>query len=272
MNKIIIPTDFSEGAWHATEYGLRLAKELKAEVVLIHAFHEPKSGASNLVSIVDLMRKDAENEMYQQRLKIERLELDKDLRIEYLSVHGDLINVLENHVWTDGKQLVVMGTQGATGIRKFVLGTNTSAALKHLDAPIFAIPPGVDFGFENGISCGIDESISISDEDFKWLKSIINLSPSKKIELINVLTASDMSEENMTEIPEQFNGIDFEFTELVNENAIDGLDQYIQNSSTDCLVLIKRNLNFFEKLVKRSTSMNLVTISKCPLLIIRSRK
>lgn len=270
MNKIIIPTDFSDAAWHATEYGLKLAQQLKVEVLLLHAYQQPKSGASNLVSIVDLMKKDAEVEMYQLQLKIEKLDLNKEIQIEYLCAHGDLINVLENHVWTDGKQLVVMGTQGATGIRKYVLGTNTSAALKHLDAPIFAIPPGVDYGFENGISCGIDEPVKISDEDFSWLAKIIELSPSKKIDLINVLTDEDTSEVNMTEIPEQFNTIDFEFTELVNENAIDGLDEYIQTSSTDCLVIIKRNLNFFEKLIKRSTSMNLITISKCPLLIIRS--
>jgi len=270
MKRIIIPTDFSEAAWHATEYGLKLAQELKTEVLLMHAYHEPKAGASNIISIVDILRKDAETEMNQVVQKIERLELNKGITVHNLCEHGDLIDVLSNHVASHGNHMIVMGTQGATGIREAVFGTNTTDAIKKINSPVMVIPPHVQFGFENGISCGIDDEVLISSDDFHWLKGLTDINPDKAIELVNILVDEDESDDSLTNIPDQFQSLNHNFKQIINANVIDGLDHYVRQSNTDCLVIIKRNLNFFEKLFTRRTSSGLAAIAKCPLLIIRS--
>ena len=38
MKRILIPTDFSEGAFKAIEYGIDLAKEFNTEIIICHAF------------------------------------------------------------------------------------------------------------------------------------------------------------------------------------------------------------------------------------------
>lgn len=270
MKRIIIPTDFSEAAWHATDYALNLAKNIGAEVLLVHAYHEPKAGASNIISIVDLMRKDAEIEMNQIVQKIKKNDQFNGMTIHNLCEHGDLLEVLTNHVDSHGNHMIVMGTQGATGIREAVFGTNATDAIKKMNAPVMVVPPHVKYTFATGVSCGIADDVLIEADDFHWLKSIIDLTKNKSIELVNVLEGEDEADDSLATIPAQFNSLTYSFKEIVNDNVIEGLENYVDASNTDCLVIIKRNLNFFEKLFSRRTSAGLAAITKCPLLVIRS--
>ena len=43
MNTILVPTDFSANANKACQYAIALAKDLKAKIILMHAFETPIS-------------------------------------------------------------------------------------------------------------------------------------------------------------------------------------------------------------------------------------
>lgn len=270
MKRIVIPTDFSEAAWHATEYGLKLAAKTNIDVLVIHCFDMPHAGAGNMVSIIDIIEEDAKKDMDILRKKIEGANYTSGIEITYRCVQGDLTEVLRKYVATDGNEIIVMGTQGATGIRRMVTGSNASKVIKKLDAPVLAIPPHSEYGFENGIACGIDENTTLRSSDSFWLETLLSLTPTKQLALVNILDEEEMSAESLTKVPDNFDHLDVELVELLNSNVVEGLDEYVNSSNTDCLILIRRNLNFFEKLFKFSVSRDVATIIQTPLLVLRA--
>jgi nucleotide-binding universal stress UspA family protein len=50
MKKILIPTDFSECAINAVQYGVELAKVFNAEIILCHSFSVPLPGITDTLA------------------------------------------------------------------------------------------------------------------------------------------------------------------------------------------------------------------------------
>ena len=64
MKTILVPTDFSEEARNAAEYAVKLAKEVKAKVILFHTFQVPIPISEVPVMVI------SENEMLKKNFKL----------------------------------------------------------------------------------------------------------------------------------------------------------------------------------------------------------
>jgi nucleotide-binding universal stress UspA family protein len=60
MKRILIPTDFSPNAQKAVDYAVRLFSD-ESELVLVHTYQIRHTGANVLISIQDLLEKEALN-------------------------------------------------------------------------------------------------------------------------------------------------------------------------------------------------------------------
>ena len=70
MKTILVPTDFSANADKACQYAITLAKDLKAKIILMHAFETPVSYTS-----VTMMT----------------------IQMDYATIHNAAINRLKNY-------------------------------------------------------------------------------------------------------------------------------------------------------------------------------
>lgn len=123
MKQIIVPTDFSVNADYALSYARMLAEELKLPLRVIHLI-TPE------LTLVGQSRSQA----------LEKLNaLVVPSANESISIgEGDFLT--EMAALTSQTDLVVMGTKGASGLRKILIGSNTVQCIEALKSPMIVVP------------------------------------------------------------------------------------------------------------------------------------
>ncbi|WP_187263949.1 universal stress protein [Pontibacter beigongshangensis] len=141
MKTILVPTDFSVNASVAARYALDLATSLGGfDIHFLHAY----------VPFTSAFQAHAANQEDEDR---SRLEAEKglaefigalgptpDVPVTFSLSQDNLVNSIEQCAKDKMVSLVVMGTHGASGTRKDVLGSNTHDVAKSISVPLLIVP------------------------------------------------------------------------------------------------------------------------------------
>lgn len=145
VKKILFPTDFSKNADTALTWALMLAKNLEAELHMLHAvvLHNDDVGDEvmqrfpDVEKCVDMLHENAGT-------RLEKELPDKGVvTIEKHVVRGIAIDEeISRFAEKNEIDLIVMGTHGRTGFKKFFLGSVTERVIRHAHMPILTIREG----------------------------------------------------------------------------------------------------------------------------------
>jgi nucleotide-binding universal stress UspA family protein len=143
INRILVPTDFSETADQALRYASGLARALGAKLTIVYAdpFVPPIDftatvGAWDEFSFVSLQAR------AQDHLRSDA-EANVDPAVPYdiaIRVDPPLDGILAEARAIDA-DLIVMGTHGRTGFRRLIIGSVTEAVMRYAKVPVIAVPP-----------------------------------------------------------------------------------------------------------------------------------
>jgi len=124
VKKIMVPVDFSRPSKKAVNYGLSLASEFKARLVLTHiAAFDTAIYDKAKMQLLQLLPAD-----YRDQLDFEIIVKAGDIRQELLAI------VDENEI-----DLVVMGSRGRSYFERMLLGSVTERLLRKLHVPILTV-------------------------------------------------------------------------------------------------------------------------------------
>lgn len=139
--KILIPVDFSETSWAAVRFILSIAEEVESELVLLHTYPVYRS---NFRSEAENKREEEEvlkNASQKMQLLTEQIaKVNAGIKVSTYCVKGSLIALINDFVGKHNIDLAVMGTEGATGIRYILLGSNAYDIAKKLSVPFIVVP------------------------------------------------------------------------------------------------------------------------------------
>ncbi len=168
--------------------------------------------------------------------------------------------------------LIVMGTQGASGIKKALIGSNTGHVIKESNVPVLAIPSDSDWGKENKISVAIE----LENEDEKYFKKLFFLTKGLKLpyEFFHVNTNGTFGKDIEFKglevlIKEQYPDQEISFTVLNSKDVNKGIEQYLNQNPGAMLVMFYKNKTFFEYLFNKSTSLEMAYHTHVPLLVVK---
>lgn len=161
IKNILVPTDFSKTSLLAMEHAAFMARLCKADIYLLHAI-EISEATYNIynpaVLFIDL------NGI--EKIAVKQLDdLAKKLRNEYAITVKTLCSWGKTHteiataVKKNGIDLVVMGTQGASGFDEFFIGSNAHKVVTICSCPTITVQThAIKKGFTN-IVLPIDDSL-----------------------------------------------------------------------------------------------------------------
>lgn len=270
MKRILVPTDFSDTADRARDYAINLAELLNAEIFLLNTYHIPHSGATVVVDVNDLARETSEAEMQKQLEYIELNYPEMDVRSK--SVAGLAVDIIKHVVKTEDIDLIVMGTQGTSGVVENFLGSNASATIGSVDVPIITVPGDTVVNFPSKIIVANDLTESGEETVFNVLKQIAGNTNAS----LDFLFIVDDEEKANTKI-ERLKAANFDeafdpnyhpFHFRNSDNAEDGILEYIEGKDFDLLVVVCHQRNFWERIWKRSISKSLVKHAQIPILVL----
>ncbi|MBA3900335.1 MAG: universal stress protein [Bacteroidetes bacterium] len=282
MNTILLPTDFSESSMNSVKYGLEIAKALKTDVIIFHANHVPVIAPNTPVGVYDNLiindeqkQKESLNKM-KDRIYSEIGISETEVPVRCIVKLGFAVDEIVNVAEDEKVGLIVIGTQGATGLQKALIGSNAASVIKSSKVPVLSIPFASAF---NGI-----KKIALAT-DFHHIEDKEVVSPLLEIALLfNAEVLVFNVRKDKAEVPtfeQAAEGLDLEealksvihsFHISENENAIMGIEGFVKGSNADILAMIPRKQSFWANLFSTSYTEEIALDALVPLLILPETK
>jgi nucleotide-binding universal stress UspA family protein len=141
IKKVLIPTDFSENASHAVEYGVQLAKQMGAKVLLLHViplgtYVSAASSAPLPAEAIDALAATARTNLSGQAQKLTK---SHGVQVDVLVVDGPAPAAIAELAKAQNADLIVMGTQGRTGLKHALLGSVAEHVVRHSSIPVLTV-------------------------------------------------------------------------------------------------------------------------------------
>lgn len=268
MKSILIPTDFSENARHAAKYAISLFGKKDVKYYLFHAFVIPHRITEIMVSSLrnttesDAM-KDLEKEVkwLVRETQIPRAKLDMVARF------GKLVDTLQTYTDSNPVDYVVMGTQGASGIKEMIMGSNTYSVIQRINLPTIAVPEVGHFQPPRKIAMAVNAGIPVDREKCRPLIEIAKaFNAHLTFFTVNTEENGGNTSDLRLKLKDIFKGIDHNFVSLTGEDPTSSIERFLRLEPIDLLILLPRKTNFFSRLFKKSVTRNIAFHGKIPLL------
>jgi nucleotide-binding universal stress UspA family protein len=273
MKKILVPTDFSDGAFNALVHAVQIARHFDAEVHVVHAFAIPPTGTALMVDLTDILRKNSDDELAVLKRRIEASPVSGKVHMIYEAHHGTVIDVINRAVEKNQADMVIMGTQGASGITEKWLGTNTAAAARNVDVPMIAIPVDSPFRPFKNVLFATDFKVVKNSRALNFVAKIAKAYEShlrflhvRKDNEKSELEESDAFKSQMRDV---FGKTELKFSFVIDSDIDHGIEEALAMHPAELLITVRHEYGFFEGLFRSSVSQKLINHAAMPILIIK---
>lgn len=141
MKKILVPTDFSKCADNAVEFAVQTAKIMPLEITLLHAYELNNSLYTDYVGLDKEFNLTLLNDAKKKLTALKKsIEESHGIIMDTVLSTDPLQAALKTLSQTKQSDLIVMGTQGASGIKEKLFGSRTATTISKAKMPVMAIP------------------------------------------------------------------------------------------------------------------------------------
>lgn len=243
MKRILVPIDFSKEAENAARVAAQIARKTGSEIYLVHMLELP-------VTTVDPAEMNAISSepqiIYFMKLAHEKFE--KFISLPFFKGLKVVESVQFQHAFSgiiaesekNNIDLIVMGSQGASGLQEMFIGSNTEKVVRRSNIPVLVIKTAMDHFEVNDIIFASDFNKE-SKTTFQRVADFANLFEAK-IHLLYINTIHNFNTtKNIEKRIAEFMG-DFDFsnytTMIYNDISIEkGILSYARDIDADLIAL-----------------------------------
>ncbi|PIA81640.1 universal stress protein UspA [Gaetbulibacter sp. 4G1] len=270
MKKILVPTDFSEQAENALKVAAQLAKKHNCEIHLLHIIEIPMHKVDALSSYNNLP--EAVYFMKLAHKQFEELKAKDYLKGLVIHEHVDLHEIFKGIFQTCKKysiDLVVMGSNGVSGLREMLIGSNTEKVVRTSETPVLVIKNSHDKFNVNDFVFASD----FKDESKSSYKKAIDFAKvlDAKIHLLMVNTpnkfiTSAKANKRMNKFVEEFKFSNY-VTNIYNDLSIEkGIMNFSKSINADLIGMSTHGRQGISHFFNGSISEDLVNHAKRPVI------
>jgi nucleotide-binding universal stress UspA family protein len=140
FKRILVATDGSENAEKAASYGINIAKITGAEVYALYVISTQNVVTTRTVTgWGEAVEEYLENKGKVAIDEVEKMGKDSGVKIESVVLRGIPAEKILEYAEENNIDLIVMGTQGLTGIKKFLIGSVAENVVRHSKIPVMVI-------------------------------------------------------------------------------------------------------------------------------------
>jgi len=273
METILIPTDFSEVSKNTAEYGIQLAKEKNAKLILFHVFHIPIIAGDEQVFLpsYDELEKDniAFLEDFENKLKAK---YNFSNPIEKITKTGFLVDEITEIVSEKKVDLIVMGISEAGKLSEILLGSNSIGVIKKTNCPTLIVPDGTIYKPINTIVFACDDLEKIKNTiSIKEIMKFVEWFNCKLI-VLNVVESFEKLDFKKTLFEAKnktlFENINYSVHFIEGDNLVDNINNFIDEHSADLLIMIPKKHSAFSQIFHESSTKKMAFHTHIPLLAI----
>lgn len=284
MRTIVIPTDFSDTADNAAQFGVALAQKLGANVTFFHAYNFPNadpfkpvfSSSGSAIEPQELANeyKTAIEAQLQDMCRQYAAHTGGDIEFDSFSAAGMTVDrVVDTMELVEGS-FVVMGTKGYSDRKEILLGSNAARMVEHSPVPVMVIPKDATYKPLDSILF----ASSLLEKDMDPLELLIPIAEAYKAQLHLIHLDEEADTEDEKDAMEGYKEIVHDrisyarlhFHLMKESDVIEGINQAAEKREAKLIVMNTLRKQGVAGWFKRSLSKEMVFHTHLPLLVFQS--
>jgi nucleotide-binding universal stress UspA family protein len=267
MKQILIPSDFSANAKLAEQYAITIFGS-DAEYTLLNSFEVPHSGATMLISIADILQKDADQLLHVERDSL--LAQFPDLTLKTVSAIGQPAFAIKKHTQTEGIDVVVMGTKGATGLKGILIGSVAANTMSELKCPVITVPESTNLVVPKKILFAADDQCLTEGKLPDELVKLANKWGAEVL-ILNVVAPGEMKHVGNATGDERkpigvFENVNHSIHFISDADINSGIQSFMKEHKVDLLAMITRKTDLISNLFGLSNTKGMMMTASLPLM------
>lgn len=271
MKRILVPVDFSEQAKCAVNTAGNIARKYDADIVLLHMINMPSneadmsehSDASNPAKALYLRK------VHEKFKELKSLPSLKDLRVKgEVRFHKTFSGIIDYSHELDAN-LIIMGSQGATGLKEMFIGSNTEKVVRNSDKPVLVVKKGVEEVKMKKFVFASDFSEEVKPSFGRFLAFIKKFDGEVDLLFVNTVHNFETTKETSQRMHEFIQGFDLpkHSLNIYNDTSIEkGILNFSRDMGIDVIALNTHQRSGLSSMFNESISEDLVNHALKPVV------
>ena len=263
MKTIVVPTDFSASAEHATLYAAQMAKAIDASVLLLHVYQMPVTMTDFPVLIVSAeeLKKNADEAL--KRASENAQKAMPGVRFETESRMGDVVDEIAESCESKEVVAMVAGIKEMSGFERFLLGNTALSIIKSCTYPVITVPEDAAIALPQKMAIALD---LLKDEEIP-VEKIKNLAQMLQAELHIIHIALEGKEADTAQLPEGLK--EARFHSIKDRDVTTGIQHFVEQNNIDLLLVLPHKHNLYERIFFKGHTKDLINHIPVPVACIR---
>mgnify|MGYP001820482560 FL=1 len=277
MKNVLIPTDFSENSWNAIKYALNFFRKSTTNFYILHI-----NSLGNLIGtetpyistqedIEEAFTKPSQKKLEDIKNRIEHLPINTKHHFFTLTDYNFFIESIRNNVDEKKIDCIVMGTKGASGLKKIIIGSNTGDVITKVKCTTLVVPENAEYEVPKEIAFPTDFSFFYPTETLAPITEIAKVHHAAvrilHVNKRNVELNQDQLH-NKQNLEDYFNGFEHSFHFLTNKHIEDAVQCFVESRDIDIIAMVAKNLNYFQKILLSPTVKEIGYHTDVPFLVL----
>lgn len=143
VKNILVPVDFSEPSNHSLVYAMDFAQQIGAQITLVHVIERPVYYPNTGLYYPGAETFEQINKAADQAVAriCKQTKLVKPLLRKVIVKIGEPYRTIVNVAQSQKADLIILSTQGHTGVARVLLGSTAERVVRHASCPVLVVRP-----------------------------------------------------------------------------------------------------------------------------------
>jgi len=294
IHAILVPVDFSDASKHAVGYGLSLARQYNARLILVHIVSGALPVSFNIPTESFRLEKDEADSAKRELQDLIPPDRRGGILPETIVRVGDVKDELLAIVSETKADLVIMGSHGRNAVDRWILGSVTERMLRKIPAPVITVSRlGESSALDKGEPVRLGRILyatDLSEDTFSGLKASIDLAQRYNAQLTVLHVIPDFkyaywgsgfgnvfgedleryrkeSDEHLTKLVKQFAPKDFKFSTMLPQGEpYREILKAAEQTGAGMIVLDLEERGVIERALLGATAERVIRLAHVPVL------
>ncbi len=279
IKRILVPVDFSPGAEKAFRYAMDIALKAKGTVILYHVYKPDTTDLKDTVQKRKQHTRQTEISLVKrmQRLKKKVRGARADVPVSTVLGRPPLIDNILAFAHDNRIDLIVMGTQGASGLKKTIIGSVAARIVEKTTIPVLLIPAKFNWMEPKRFVF----AASYLKTDKKALSVVLALAKpyGAGVTIVHLLDVFANEEQEKTDfttykssLQKEYNESTLEFKLMKTSSVAETMENLYKEISYDMLAMLRRKKTFMDRFIQKSFTKNMAYVTRHPLLVVPEKE
>lgn len=277
MRRILVPVDFSTTSKKAFRFAVDIAAKTQGIIVLIHFFTSVKKSVFGSQKSAEAKNKTLEINALKRLKRLKKKVLEEsgaDVVVSTILGHTPVVHNILDYAEQNHIDMIVMGTQGAGGLKKVIIGSVAAKVITEAELPVILIPE--KFGMKK-----IEHIVFTTDikrTEKKALPIVFDIAgiQDASVTVLNLFMKIHREDKSgkqdfdtyINHVKTTYNLSNLDFKQIETRSISKTMENLLKEISFDLLAMARRKLPPKDRLFQKSFTREMAFMTTQPLMVL----